>query len=67
MAFFGNTLIEKGLISQENLLDALVEQSNLLPSPIQIVHEQALLNPNRSLMPLPKEIKEKPLPRPVRI
>lgn len=44
MSFFGDSLLEKGLITEQDLVQALVAQSNSLPSPLQIVHEENLLS-----------------------
>lgn len=49
MGFFGSELVSKGLISKEDLVTALVTQSEQLYSPIRIAFEDNLLNPQQIL------------------
>lgn len=49
MTFFGTTLLEKGFITEEKLVDALVTQSNELPSPLRICFEESLLSADQIL------------------
>lgn len=44
MTFFGNTLIDKGLISKSDLVNALIQQSSALPSPAKVCLEKGLMD-----------------------
>ncbi len=49
MKFFGEYLIEKEIINEQMLVDALVEQAKLTPSITEIVHRLKLLSPSELL------------------
>jgi hypothetical protein len=49
MKFFGDYLVEKKLISEETLADALVRQVRALPSTAEVVHEKKLISPEKLL------------------
>lgn len=46
---FGEYLIEKKIISEENLVQLIVQQSKSIPSLIQLVHKSSLINPKDML------------------
>lgn len=49
MTFFGSMLLEQNLVSPEQLVEALVKQSEELASPIRICLDQKLVPPSRLL------------------
>jgi hypothetical protein len=47
MTFFGNILLEQNLVTAQQLVEALVKQSEELASPIRICLDQKLVSPDR--------------------
>jgi len=45
--YFGEFLVEKGVISQDNLVDALIEQIAATPPLCQLVHQKRILSPEK--------------------
>ncbi len=45
--YFGEFLVEKGVISEENLVDALIEQLVNTPPLCQIIHQKNILTPHK--------------------
>jgi hypothetical protein len=47
--YFGDYLIQKGVLTDEHLVDALIEQLGSTPSLCQVVHQQKMLPPHTIL------------------
>lgn len=58
MKLFGQYLIEKGIISEDDLLSALIEQIRALPSVVEIVYHSQLLSPKQMLSALELQTRE---------
>ena len=52
MKLFGQYLVEKGIIDENELLSALIQQIKEIPSVVEVVYESKLLNPTQILRAL---------------
>ncbi|MBA92696.1 MAG: hypothetical protein CMJ43_18640 [Phyllobacteriaceae bacterium] len=59
MKLFGEYLVEKKIITEEQLTSALVEQIKNQPSVVEIIHDEKLLKPNEILSILGYQTKNK--------
>lgn len=59
MSFFGEYLVKKGLVTEEVLVKALVEQSSWSPQPQQVAFEYKLLTPSQMLAVFQEQFKNK--------